>query len=57
MTKNKMVGGYHQINGHEFEQTPGDGEDQEIVACCSRCDCRVGHNLGTEQQLASNKIK
>ena len=26
MTEDKMVGWYHQINGHEFEQAPGDGE-------------------------------
>ena len=24
----KMVGWHHQFNGHEFEQTPGDGEKQ-----------------------------
>ena len=23
-----MVGGHHQLNGHEFEQTPRDGEGQ-----------------------------
>ena len=22
-----MVGWYHRLNGHEFEQTPGDDED------------------------------
>ena len=26
-----MVGWHHQFNGHEFEQTPGDGEGQEGV--------------------------
>ena len=35
MTENEMVGWNHQINGHEFEQTPGDGEGQESLACCS----------------------
>ena len=30
-----MVGWYHQLNGHEFEQTPGDGEGQGSLACCS----------------------
>ena len=25
----------HQLNGHEFEQTPGDGEGQGSLACCS----------------------
>ena len=29
-----MVGCYHQLNGHGFEQTPGGGEGQES-ACCS----------------------
>ena len=24
-----MVGWHHQLNGHEFEQTLGDGEGQE----------------------------
>ena len=23
-TENEMVGQHHQLNGHEFEQTPGD---------------------------------
>ena len=30
-----MVGQYHQFNGHEFEQTPGDTEGQGSLACCS----------------------
>ena len=29
MTENEMVGWYHQLNGHEFEQTPGDSKDKE----------------------------
>ena len=24
-----MVGWHHQLNGHEFEQTPGDSEESE----------------------------
>ena len=28
MTEDEMVGWHHQINGHEFEQTRGDGEGQ-----------------------------
>ena len=24
-----MVGGHHQLNGHAFEQAPGDGDDRE----------------------------
>ena len=28
MTKDEMVGWHHQLNGHESEQTPGDGGGQ-----------------------------
>ena len=35
MTKDEMVGWYHRLNGHEFEQTPGDSEGQGSLACCS----------------------
>ena len=31
MTEHEMVGWHHQLNGHEFEQTPGDGEGQGIL--------------------------
>ena len=34
-TQDEMVGWHHQLNGHEFEQTPGDGEGQGSLACCS----------------------
>ena len=27
--------GWHQLNGHEFEQTPGDSEGQGSLECCS----------------------
>ena len=30
-----MVRQHHRLNGHEFEQTPGDSEGQESLACCS----------------------
>ena len=30
-----MVGWYHQLNGHESEQTLGDSEGQGSLACCS----------------------
>ena len=31
----KMVGWHHRFNGHEYEQTPGDGEGQGSLVCCS----------------------
>ena len=30
-----MVEWHHQLNGHESEQTLGDGEGQGSLACCS----------------------
>ena len=30
-----MVGWHHRLNGHEFEQTPGDSEGQGSLVCCS----------------------
>ena len=30
-----MVGWHHQLNGPESEQTPGDGEGQGNLVCCS----------------------
>ena len=30
-----MVGGHHQLNGHEFEQTLGDSGGQGSLECCS----------------------
>ena len=29
---------YHQFNGHEFEQTPGVGDSQGSLVCCSPWD-------------------
>ena len=34
-TEDEMVGWHHRLNGHEFEQTPGDSEGQGSLACCS----------------------
>ena len=35
MTEDEMVGWHHQLNGHEFKQTPGDGEGQGSLVCYS----------------------
>jgi len=35
MTEDEMVGWYHQLNGHESEQTLGNNEGQGSLACCS----------------------
>ena len=35
VTEDEMVGWHHQLNGHEFEQIPGDSEGQGSLVCCS----------------------
>ena len=35
MTEDEKVGWYHQLDGHEFEQTPGAGDEQGSLLCCS----------------------
>ena len=35
MTDDEMVGWHHLLNGHEFEQTPGDSERQGSLVCCN----------------------
>ena len=38
--EDEMVGWHHRLNGHEFEQTPGDSEGQGSLLCCSPWDCK-----------------
>jgi len=38
-TEGGMLGWHHGPNGHEFEQTLGDGEGQGSLACCSAWGC------------------
>ena len=33
MTEEEMVGWCHQLHGHEFDQSLGDGEGQGSLAC------------------------
>ena len=46
-----MVGWHHRFNGHELGETPGDGEGQGSLACCSPCDLKESD---TTWQLNSN---
>ena len=31
---------HHRLNGHGFEQTPGDSEEPGSLACCSPWGCK-----------------
>ena len=33
-TEDEMVGWHHRLDGHEFEQAPGVGDEQGSLACC-----------------------
>ena len=35
MTEYEMVGLHYQLDGHKFEQAPGDGDGQGSLVCCS----------------------
>ena len=35
MTEDEMVGWHHRLNGHELEQTQGDGEGQGSFSSCN----------------------
>ena len=47
-TEDEMVGWHHWLNGHEFEQTLGDSEGQEVLQFMR--SQRAGQDLATEQQ-------
>ena len=51
MTGEEMVGWHHRLNGHEFEQTLGDGGGQRSLACCSPW---AHKELDTIEQLNNN---
>ena len=39
-TEDEMVGWYHRLNGHQFEQIPEDSEGWGSLACCSPWVCK-----------------
>ena len=39
-TEDEMVGWHHRLNGHGFEQAPGDGDGQGSLASCSSWGCK-----------------
>ena len=39
--QDEMVGWHHWYSGHEFDQSPGDGERQRDLSCCSSWGCKA----------------
>ena len=46
--EDEMVTQHHQLNRHEFGQTPEDSEGQGSLVCCSPWFSRVRHDFATE---------
>ena len=51
MTEDEMVGWHHWLNGHDFEQAPGDSEGQGSLACYSAWGRK---ELDTMERLNNN---
>ena len=60
MIKDEIVGWHHRLNVHEFEQTPGHGEGQESLVCCSSWGCksqtRLNYWTHTHMSLTQNCV-
>ena len=48
-----MAGWHPWLNGREFEQTPGDGEGQGTLPCCSTWGLKESD---TTEQLDNNQV-
>ena len=53
-TEDETVGWHYQRNELELEQTPGDGEEQGSLECCSPWGPK---ELDTTEQLTKNSHK
>ena len=58
-----MVRWHQQLNGHEFEQAPGNGEGQGSLVCCSPWAHKgsdmteqLNNNMSTEWMMPSNHL-
>ena len=47
-TEDEMVGWHYRLNGREFEQSPGVGDGQGSLVCCSPWGCT---EMDTTEQL------
>ena len=55
--KGTTDGWHHWLDGHEFEQTLGDGEGQGSLTCCSSWGCKESDNdLGNNNHIYSQSF-
>ena len=56
--RDEMVGWHHLLNGHKFELTPGVGDGQGGLACCSPQGCKESdatERLNRTEGINNNK--
>ena len=56
VTEDEMVGYHHRFNGHELEQTSGNGEGQGSLACCSPWGCKESNTTWGLNNNNNNNI-
>ena len=59
MTEDEMVGWHHQLNGHEFESTLGDGSGQGELVCWSPWGCKESdatERLNNNRELMGERV-
>jgi len=54
MTEDEMMGWHHQLNGHGFGWTPGVGDGQGGLTCCSSWGCKESD---TTERLSLTELK
>ena len=54
--EDELVRLHHQLNRHELEQTPGDGEGRSLACCSSWVAQRDGHDSVIEKQTTSSAL-
>ena len=54
--EDEMVGCYHWCNEYELWQTPGDGDEQGGLACCSPWGCKESDTIGWLNNIKINAV-
>ena len=56
MAEDEMVG-HQPLGGHEFQQTPGDGESQGSLVCCSPWGCKELDKISESCSFVSDSLQ
>ena len=56
-TEDGMVRWHHRLDGHEFDEAPGVGDEQKSLACCSPQGHKELDKTETEKQQKGVAIK